>query len=123
MVIEWAIQFAEKKIEINPASQPSQPAVALAQEGRLILDRDQRRVDILLRDAASYVPGTEEGVYDTERAVFGLRNGSLTLLEIAPGIDIRRHVLDLMPEGVQVADDLITMDRSIFEAPPAVHAA
>jgi propionate CoA-transferase len=67
--------------------------------------------------------GARDPLYLTERAVFGLRNGRLTLLEIAPGIDLRRHVLDLMPEGVQVADDLVTMDKSMFEAPPAVHAA
>lgn len=54
-------------------------------------------------------------LYITERAVFGLGRTGLELLEVAPGIDVRRHVLDLLPGGVQVPREPKTMDRRIFE--------
>jgi propionate CoA-transferase len=54
----------------------------------------------------------------TERAVFALRDGRLTLIEYAPGIDLRRHVLDRLPAAVAIADDLRPMDRAIFALSP-----
>jgi len=64
---------------------------------------------------ASAVPGQQQLVV-TERAVFDLRAGCLTLIEYAPGIDLEAHVLDRLPEGVAVADDLKLMDRRLFGA-------
>ncbi len=49
-------------------SQPGRPAVALAAQGDLNVDRDKRTVDLILHDVVNYVPGAEEGVYDTSRA-------------------------------------------------------
>lgn len=54
-------------------------------------------------------------LYITERAVFGLTERGLTLLEIAPGIDLDRDVLELLPQGVYLSQDLKTMDRRIFD--------
>ena len=49
-------------------SQPGRPAVALAESGRMVLDPVRRRVQVILQNAAGYVPGTDEGIYDTERS-------------------------------------------------------
>ena len=53
-------------------------------------------------------------LYLTERAVFRVIGGRLTLVEIAPGIDLEREVLAHCPPGVAVSDDLKTMDERIF---------
>jgi propionate CoA-transferase len=55
-----------------------------------------------------------EIVYLTERAVFELRDGHLTLTEIAPGLDLQRDVLDALGAPVVVAADLRLMDARIF---------
>lgn len=60
----------------------------------------------------------EEGqriLFVTERAVLGLGPEGLSLLEVAPGVDVRRDVLDLVPFEVD-ADDVATMDPALFTA-------
>ncbi|MBS0337994.1 MAG: acyl CoA:acetate/3-ketoacid CoA transferase [Proteobacteria bacterium] len=57
-------------------------------------------------------------LYVTERAVFDLRDGRLTLCEIAPGIDLQRDVLDQLAAPVPVAADLKLMDERIFRDAP-----
>jgi propionate CoA-transferase len=52
--------------------------------------------------------------YITERAVFELCEGQLTLTEIAPGIDLQRDVLHALGAPVAVAPDLLTMDEALF---------
>ncbi|MCF8095214.1 MAG: acyl CoA:acetate/3-ketoacid CoA transferase [Desulfobacteraceae bacterium] len=53
--------------------------------------------------------------YVTERAVFKLENKELLLMEIAPGIDLQKDVLDQMEFSPAIADDLKVMDPSIFK--------
>jgi propionate CoA-transferase len=66
-----------------------------------------------------YVAGLgTELLYITERAVFTLREGRLTLTEIAPGLDLQRDVLDACGAPVAVADDLCRMDERIFHDTP-----
>ena len=57
-------------------------------------------------------------IYLTERAVFELRDGRLTLTEIAPGVDLERQVLAQLAAPVPVAPDLKTMDARIFTDAP-----
>ena len=57
-------------------------------------------------------------LYVTERAVFELRDGKLTLAEIAPGIDLAREVLAQLAAPVPVAPDLRLMDARIFRDSP-----
>ena len=56
--------------------------------------------------------------YVTERAVFEMREGRLTLIEVAPGIEVERDVLGRMATRVRVADQLRQMDERIFRHPP-----
>jgi propionate CoA-transferase len=56
--------------------------------------------------------------YVTERAVFELRDGRLTLTEIAPGVDLRRDVLEQCLAEIAVAPDLKPMDERIFRDRP-----
>ena len=57
----------------------------------------------------------------TERAVFRVLPEGLELIEIAPGIDLKRDILDLMDFApIRIADPLPMMDAAHFCARPAV---
>ncbi|MBB3178729.1 acyl CoA:acetate/3-ketoacid CoA transferase [Variovorax sp. Sphag1AA] len=56
--------------------------------------------------------------YVTERAVFELRDGRLTMTEIAPGLDPVRDVLARCRAGIAVADRLRLMPTEIFREGP-----
>jgi len=53
--------------------------------------------------------------YITERAVFELRKDGLHLIEIAPGIDLKTQVLDLMDFEPIVDSELKLMDENLFK--------
>ncbi len=57
-----------------------------------------------------------EIMYITERAVFRLTDRGLLLTEIAPGVDLRRDILDQMEFEPLIAEDLHTMDPRIFRS-------
>jgi len=54
-------------------------------------------------------------LYVTERAVFQLKPEGLTLIEIAPGIDLQSQVIDLMEFNPLISKDLKLMDSRIFQ--------
>ena len=65
-----------------------------------------------------------EVLYVTERAVFELRGGRLTLIELAPGLDARRDVLERCGLDIAVADPLRPMPATVFsDAPLGTSAA
>lgn len=65
--------------------------------------------------SAAYATETGQKVlYITERAVFTLEKGYLTLIEIAPGMDIKKDILDQMDFEPVIAENLKTMDERLF---------
>ncbi|HRK19879.1 MAG TPA: CoA-transferase [Hyphomicrobiaceae bacterium] len=56
--------------------------------------------------------------YVTERCVIKLREGSLTVVEVAPGVDLERDVLQRAAVPLRVADDLKAMDARLFHEQP-----
>lgn len=65
--------------------------------------------------SGQYAPDSQEVLYVTERAVFQLIGHKLTLMEIAPGIDLEKDVLDQMGFRPEISPDLKTMDPALFE--------
>ena len=64
-----------------------------------------------------YVAGLGTPVlYVTERAVFEMRDGALTLTEIAPGVDLQRDILDQCSTAIVIAPDLRQMDARLFQS-------
>lgn len=53
-------------------------------------------------------------LYVTERGVFKLIDSKVTLIEIAPGIDLQKDILDQMDFTPEIAKDLKIMDEGIF---------
>jgi len=56
----------------------------------------------------------QEVVFITERAVFHLTDEGLTLMEIAPGIDLQNDVLDQMSFTPKISPSLTTMSVQLF---------
>ena len=56
--------------------------------------------------------------YVTERAVFTLTDDGLTLVEIAPGVDLQRELLAHMAFKPHIAPDLRLMDSRLFRDEP-----
>jgi propionate CoA-transferase len=57
----------------------------------------------------------QEIFYITERAVFKLIDGKVTLIEIAPGLDLQKDVLDFMGFTPEISPDLKSMPAFCFE--------
>lgn len=53
--------------------------------------------------------------YVTERAVFQLTDSGLELIEIAPGLDLQKDVLDQMDFKPAVAENVKLMNRQLFQ--------
>jgi acyl CoA:acetate/3-ketoacid CoA transferase len=91
--------------------------------GRLTIEQDGRHRKFV--DAVSQVTfsGTQaalrgqEVLYVTERCVFRLDGGELRLAEVAPGIDIERDVLRMLPFRPRL-DSPALMDAAIFDPAP-----
>ena len=64
--------------------------------------------------AGQYAPANQEILYVTERAVFKLIDHKMTLIEIAPGLDLEKDVLAAMDFRPEISKDLKLMDPDIF---------
>ena len=67
--------------------------------------------------SADYARKTgQEILYITERAVFRLCGKGIELVEIAPGADLQKDILNKMEFTPQIAENLEIMDPRIFRA-------
>lgn len=64
--------------------------------------------------SGQFSPDTQEVLYVTERAVFKLIDHKVTLIEIAPGLDLEKDVLAVMDFRPEISPDLKVMDPGIF---------
>jgi propionate CoA-transferase len=64
------------------------------------------------------IENEQDVIYVTERGVFELSEGGLTLVEIAPGMDPVEDVIDQTGFQPEMADNLDEMNREIFQAEP-----
>jgi propionate CoA-transferase len=91
-------------------------------EGRCIVEREGK-FKKFVKKSQQITYSVREGVEKrkqstlivTERAVFLVRETGLTLVEIAPGIDLQRDVLDQMEFSPTILDPLPLMDASLFK--------
>ena len=75
-----------------------------------LAEDDSTRVVVLEGAGASFSVGADV----TERAVLELRPEGLTVVEVAPGVDLQRDVLDKAEFPLLVADPLERMDPALF---------
>lgn len=64
--------------------------------------------------SGQFSPDNQDVLFVTERAVFKLIDKKMTLIEIAPGLDLKKDVLDQIGFVPEIADDLKEMDPAIF---------
>ena len=90
------------------------------EDGKLVVRQDGSGVKFKkaveqITFSSIYARGTNQTVLViTERAVFRLLNGKVTLTEIAPGVDLQKHILDKMEFKQAIAPDLKLMDMRLF---------
>lgn len=91
--------------------------------GRLAIEQEGRHrkfvssVSQVTFSAAQAARRAQEVLYVTERCVFRLDEGGLRLAEVAPGVDVERDVLALLPFRPRV-DAPVPMDAAIFDPAP-----
>jgi len=111
-------QNSRKVVFMGPFSSGGMK-VALA-GGRLTIEQEGKHRKFVPQVAQVTFSGAQamargqEVLYVTERCVFRLEEGELRLAEVAPGIDVARELLALLPFAPRV-DNPRLMDPAIFE--------
>jgi acyl CoA:acetate/3-ketoacid CoA transferase len=88
--------------------------------GKLVIEKEgklRKLVNAVEQVTFSGKRAIEQGqdiTYVTERCVMKLTPEGIVLTEIAPGVDLQRHILDQSAFPLIVASDLKTMERKLF---------
>jgi propionate CoA-transferase len=88
-------------------------------DGKLIIEKEGTIRKFLnkveqITFSGKYAKPGQTVLYVTERGVFKLIDGEMTLIEIAPGIDLEKDILARMDFKPKIAKDLKLMDPGIF---------
>lgn len=84
----------------------------IQQEGSV--KKFKKSVEQITFSAKNAYKNQQRVLYITERAVFELIDGLLTLTEIAPGIDLQKDIIDQMEFTPYISDNLKEMDARLF---------
>lgn len=90
------------------------------EKGKLKISQDGKVRKFVRRVYKNFFSGRQalrfgkEVLYVTERAVFKLTSSGLLLTEVAPGVDIKKHILDKMDYRPEVAPELKEMESALF---------
>lgn len=90
-------------------------------EGKLNIDNEgsvkkfKEEVEQVTFSGEYAIETGQEVLYITERAVFKLTKDGIMLMEVAPGVDIQKDVLDQMEFEPLMADEVKVMDERIFK--------
>ena len=91
------------------------------ENGKLIINKEGSKkkfvdkVEQITFSAKQARINKQEILYVTERAVFKLDEVGITLIEIAPGVDLNKDILEQMDFKPNISSSLKTMDERIFK--------
>jgi propionate CoA-transferase len=91
-------------------------SLQILQEGRV--RKFLERVEHVTFSGRYAVQKKQPVLYITERCVFRLTEAGMTLVEIAPGVDMEKDILAHMDFKPIISDSLKTMDSRIFQPEP-----
>jgi propionate CoA-transferase len=95
---------------LNASIENGRMTIVREGKGRKFLDKVEQ-----ITFSGRYASKTGQDVlFVTERAVFTLEEGTMTLIEIAPGIELERDILALMEFTPRISPDLRLMPSDIF---------
>lgn len=93
-------------------------------DGKLVIKKEGEKrkfvdkVQQITFSAKQAIKNNQEILYVTERCVFKLEKEGVTLIEIAPGIDLEKDILDHMEFKPIISKNLKLMDERIFKDKP-----
>ncbi len=91
------------------------------EDGKLEIEKDGEKqkfvdqVEQITFSAKEAIRNNQEILYVTERAVFHLIKEGVELIEIAPGVDLEKDILEKMAFSPIISKDLKEMDERIFK--------
>ncbi len=94
------------------------------EDGKIVIDQEgaakkfKNTVGQISFSGKTSLEAGQKCLFVTERCVFQITEKGLTLIEVAPGIDIEKDIFDQMEFRPAVADDLKIMDARLFRDEP-----